>query len=238
MLGINAHTLTLGMQVLITGSRFLWVHLQIREICTAVEEDGTLDGIPKLLLSLPRTIEEIYSFGLKRLISGGDKLEQARNAFQWIAFARRPLTMSEIEEAITITIDQKSWKSPSIKLTLSRLCKICGNLVDVDESKGTISLAHHTVLDFLLRSSEIASIADFGITDLEAQCYLAEICITYLRFVDFKTSLVRTPDARNLENLSRPINLLMTTTPQSSWLSAAFQSVGSRHGALPGQTVQ
>ncbi|KAN0081756.1 ankyrin [Elaphomyces granulatus] len=230
--GCSPTLLELIQQALISGAQgmFLWVDLQIREICTAAEEDGTLDGIPKLLLSLPRTIEEIYSFALKRLISGGDKLEQARNVFQWIAFARRPLTMGEIEEAINITIDQKSWKSPEIKLTLSRLCKICGNLVDVDESKGTISLAHHTVLDFLLCSSEIASIADFRITDLEAQCYLAEICITYLRFVDFRTSLVRTPDARNLENLSRPINLLMTTTPQSSWLSAAFQSVGNRHG--------
>src|ERR1700723_941450 len=105
MLGINA-CITLGIQVLITGSRFLWVDLQIREIFIAVEEDGTLDRIPNLLVSLPKTIEEIYSFGLKRL-SRGDKLEQARKAFQWIAFARRPLTLSEIEEAITINIDQR-----------------------------------------------------------------------------------------------------------------------------------
>jgi hypothetical protein len=84
-------------------------------------------------VSLSKTIDEIYSFGLKRLSRGGDKLEQARKAFQWIAFARRPLKMSEIEEAITITTDQRFWKAPSIKLTLSRLCKICGNLVDFDE---------------------------------------------------------------------------------------------------------
>ena len=229
MLGINA-CITLGMQVLITGSRFLWVDLQIREICIAVEEDGTLDRIPNLLVSLPKTIEEIYSFGLKRLSRGGDKLEQARKAFQWIAFARRPLTMSEIEEAITITIDQRFWKAPSIKLTLSRLCKICGNLVDFDESKGTISLAHHTVFDFLFRSSELASIADFRITDLETQCYLAEICITYLGFEDFRKSLARTIDTRNLENLSRPIELLTTTLPGFSWLPATFLSVGNRHG--------
>ncbi|KAN0070782.1 ankyrin [Elaphomyces granulatus] len=219
-------------QALISGAQgmFLWVDLQIREICIAVEEDGTLDRIPNLLVSLPKTIEEIYSFGLKRLSRGGDKLEQARKAFQWVAFARRPLTMSEIEEAITITIDQRVWKAPSIKLTLSRLCKICGNLVDFDESKGTISLAHHTVFDFLFRSSELASIADFRITDPETQCYMAEICITYLGFEDFRKSLARTIDTRNLENLSRPIELLTTTLPGLSWLPATFLSAGNRHG--------
>ena len=224
MLGINER-ITLGMQVLITGSRFLWVDLQIKEICTVVEEDGTIDRIPKLLVSLPKTIKEIYSFGLRRLSRGGDKFEQARKAFQWIAFARRPLTISEIEEAITITIDQKSWEAPSIKLTISRLCKICANLVDFDKSKGTISLAHHTVFDFLFRSSEAASMADFCTTDLETHCYLAEICITYLGFVDFRKSLARTTDTRNLENLSRPINLLISTLPESLRLSAAIQRV-------------
>ena len=205
--------------MLITGPRFLWVDLQIKEICTVVEEDSTLDRIPKLLVSLPKTIKEIYSFGLRRLSRSGDKFEQARKAFQWIAFARRPLTISEIEEAITIT-DQKSWEAPPIKLTLSRLCKICANLVDFDKSNGTVSLAHHTVFDFLFRSSEIASVADFCTTDLETHCYLAEICITYLGFMDFRKSLTRTTDTRNLENLNRPINLLMSTLPGSSRLSA------------------
>ena len=216
--------------MLITGLRFLWVDLQIKEICTVVEEDGTPDRIPKLLVSLPKTIKEIYSFGLRRLFHGGEKVEQARKAFQWIAFARRPLTISEIEEAITITIDQKSWEAPPIKLTISRLCKICANLVDFDKSKGTVSLAHHTVFDFLFRSSDIASMADFCTTDLESHCYMAEICITYLGFVDFRKSLARTTDTGNLENLSRPIKLLRRTLPESPWLSAAIQSFGNRHG--------
>jgi ankyrin repeat protein len=223
-LGINANN-EIWSESANYSSRFLWVDLQIREICTAVEEDGTLDRIPELLESLPKTLEEIYSLALKRLSRGEDRqLEQARKAFQWIACARRPMTISEMEEAIAITTDQKSWKAPSIKLNLSRLCKICGNLVDFDESNGTISLAHHTVLDFLFRSS----MADFRIADREAQCYLAEICITYLGFVDFRTSLVRTTDTRNLEYLSRPANLLMPTLPSVPWLSAAFQSFGNR----------
>src|SRR5947207_354429 len=89
MLGINARNKIRNGSANYS-SRFLWVDLQIREICTAVEEDGTLDRIPELLMSLPKTIEEIYSFALKRLSRGGDKLEQARNAFHWIACARRP----------------------------------------------------------------------------------------------------------------------------------------------------
>ena len=220
MLDIDARR-TSGMRMLITGSRFLWVDLQIKEICTVVEEDGTPDRIPKLLMSLPKTIKEIYSFGLRRLSGSGDKFEQARKAFQWIAFARRPLTISEIEEAITITIDQKSWEAPPIKLTLSRLCKICANLVDFDRSNGTVSLTYHTVFDFLLRSSEIASVADVCTTDLV-------IWHHDLGFVDFRKSLARTTDTRNLENLNRTINLISTLS-KSPRLSAAIQRVGNCH---------
>src|SRR4051812_41954811 len=76
MLGINARN-KIRNESANYSSRFLWVDLQIRDICAAVEEDGTLDRIPELLASLPRTLEEIYSLALERLSRGGDKpLEQ------------------------------------------------------------------------------------------------------------------------------------------------------------------
>src|SRR5438876_2266223 len=171
------------------NSRFLWVDLQIKAICSACEEDGTPDRIPELLESLPKTITEIYSLALKKLSYEGDRqVELARKAFQWVICARRPITITELEEAITITKDQKSWQTPSIKLSPPRLCRICGNLVNFDESEGTITLAHHTVLSFLLCCSDVPSVANFNIKGCEAERYLAEICITYLGFVDFTKS--------------------------------------------------
>jgi hypothetical protein len=131
-----------------------------------------------------------------------------------------------LEEAITITTDQESWKTPSIKLNPSKLCKICGNLVNFDEPNGTVSLAHHTVLSFLLRCSEIPSVTNFHIEGYEAERYLAEICITYLNFVNFKKSLIPTTDTRNLQHLNRPVNLLTPMLPRP--LSAAFQGFSNR----------
>jgi hypothetical protein len=67
MLGINAHN-KIRNRSANYSSRFLWVDLQIREIYIAVEEDSILDRILELLVSLPKTIKEIYSFGIKKAL--------------------------------------------------------------------------------------------------------------------------------------------------------------------------
>ncbi|KAI9773765.1 MAG: hypothetical protein M1839_001997 [Geoglossum umbratile] len=207
------------------GLRFLWVDLQIKAICNACEEDGTPDRIPELLESLPENITEFYSWALRRLSCEGDRqIELARKAFQWVVCARRPITVSELEEAVTITADQTSWKTPSIKLSPWKLCRICGNLVNFDESKGTITLAHHTVLSFLLCCFDVPSMANFHIADCEAERYLAETCITYLGFVDFTKTLVLTGDTKNSQFLNRPVNLLTPMVPRFGGLLRGFNN--------------
>ncbi|KAF8248375.1 hypothetical protein K440DRAFT_642690 [Wilcoxina mikolae CBS 423.85] len=97
---------------------FLWVDLQIKAIRGTCEDDGTADRVPKLLDDLPRDIQEIYSRALQKLLCLGDqRAEITRNVFQWVICARRPMNISELEEAATIKVGQKSWKEPPIKLS-------------------------------------------------------------------------------------------------------------------------
>ncbi|KAF8241688.1 hypothetical protein K440DRAFT_591719, partial [Wilcoxina mikolae CBS 423.85] len=126
---------------------FLWVDLQIKAICDTCEEDGTPHRIPRLLDDLPHEITEIYSRALQKLLHGDDeRAKMAKKIFQCVSCARRPMTISELEEAATIATSQKIWKEPLIKLRLPTLSKLCGNLITCDESDNIISLAHHTVL--------------------------------------------------------------------------------------------
>ncbi|KAF7508070.1 hypothetical protein GJ744_009652 [Endocarpon pusillum] len=134
-------------QALISGAEgmFLWVHLQLNAVLDACDTDGTPDRIPDLFETPPRKVTDLYSLALIKLANEDNNLaEIAKKAFQWIVCSQRPLTISELEEAISIITDQKSWRSPNFKLDPSKLCRLCGNLVKYDEANETVSLAHHT----------------------------------------------------------------------------------------------
>ncbi|OCL01600.1 hypothetical protein AOQ84DRAFT_383587, partial [Glonium stellatum] len=203
-------------QVLLSGAEgmFLWVDLQCKAILDACEEDGTPDRIPDLFERPPQKVTELYSLALVRLSNENNKLaELAKKVFQWVVYSQRPLSIGEIEEAISINTDQKSWRSPPFKLDLSRLCKMCGNLIKYDEATETVSLAHHTVLSFLLGCSDIPDVAGFAFEENKTEQYLADICLTYLSFTDFCLAITRTSDTTHVRALNQPIGLASGAIP-------------------------
>jgi len=137
----------------------------------------------------------------------------AKKIFQWVSCARRPMTISELEEAATIATGQKSWKKPSIKFRPSTLSKLSGNLLTFDDYDNTISLAHHTVLLFLQSCFNTPSIANFHFQPRETDRYLGEVCITYFNFANFEKALTRVSDTRNLQYLNRPVDLVAFSLP-------------------------
>jgi len=201
--------------------------LQIKAIRSACEEDGTADRVPQLLDDLPSDIQEIYFRALQKLLCSGDqRAEMTKKAFQWVICARRPMSISELEEAATIKVGQKLWKEPPIKLSWPTLSKLCGNLLAFDDSNGSISLAHHSVLQFLQSCKTIPSIDKFHFQLDVADRYLGEICITYLNFADFKKSLTTTPNSSTLRSLARPLDLDLHVLPGLKKLH--FQEGSSR----------
>ena len=181
--------------------------LQIKGIRDACEDDGSADRVAQILDCLPHDIQEIYSRALQKLLgSGGQRTEMAGRVFRWVVCARRPMNISELEEAITIEAGQKSWKEPPLKLSWPTLSKLCGNLLASDPD-GSIFLAHHSILQFLQSCISIPLIGGFHFQLDEAERYLGDTCMTYLNFADFETSLTTTPDSRTLQPLARPLDL-------------------------------
>ncbi|KAF2785963.1 hypothetical protein K505DRAFT_344213, partial [Melanomma pulvis-pyrius CBS 109.77] len=216
---------------------FLWADLQFKAILDVCDEDGTPNRIPDLLEALPRKITDLYSFLLERLAKGGDdRAERAKKAFQWVVCSKRPLTIGEVEEAISITTNQKSWQSPSFRLDISRLARLCGNLVNYDGANKTVSLAHHTVESFLLSCSGKRKVTSFAIDETKTEQYLADICLTYLSFTDFHRALTRTSDTKYLHAMHRPIGLVESMSPSfiRPW---ALNSLRSRRGRRADQPV-
>jgi ankyrin repeat protein len=219
------------------GLRFLWADLQFKAILDAYEEHGNLYSIPDLLETLPPKITDLYSLILERLSKSTDeRAERAKRAFQWIIYSKRPLTISELEEAISMSPNQKSWQRPSSELDISRLAKLCGNLVIYDEARETVSLAHHTVESFLLDCSGQREINSFTIEEAEAEQYMAEICLAYLSFTNFHKALTRTCETKYVQAMDRPVDLLGSITPSfiRPWTLTASRS---RRGRKADQSV-
>jgi DNA-binding Xre family transcriptional regulator len=189
------------MDIRLMGYRFLWVELQVVEICNACVDAGTADRIPYLLQRLPKNLQDIYHIVFQRVLASGyEKSELARKIFQWVMYARRPMTVEELEDAVSVSIDQKFWIEPSSKLRFSNLSRICGNLLSYDELDGVIYLAHHSIALFL------QSCSDFYFRPSSAQSYLGKICVTYLMFGDFEKSLTTATDTRELRLVNHPVN--------------------------------
>ena len=80
--------------------RFRWVVLQLAEL----EKCSSRYEINKRLTELPKGLDEIYS----RILKNIDKNHRAdtRTFLQWLAFCKRPMTIEEIAETITVDFSE------------------------------------------------------------------------------------------------------------------------------------
>jgi ankyrin repeat protein len=225
------------MNIRLMSYRFLWVEFQIVEICYACEDDGTADRILDLLQRLPTKLEDIYRAAFQR-VCDDRKFEIARMVFQWVMYARRPMTLKELEDAVSVSIGQKFWKEPSVKFRLSSLSRICRNLLSYDELDGVIYLAHHSILQFLQSCTDLPLINNFYIQPSSAEKYLGKICVTYLMFGDFEKSLTTTTDTRDLRAVNQPANLAaFASTEHHEGMLGSFIRLGNslaNRGRSPG----
>ena len=113
-------------------SRFRWVALQLDEL----EGCSSEYHIMQQLENLPEGLDEIYNRILKKI----DKKYHAdtKTFLQWLAFSKRPMTIAEIAE--TITVDFSSEDKPVFNLAKryfdSRDVLVrCSSLVSESEGK-------------------------------------------------------------------------------------------------------
>ncbi|KAK5123817.1 hypothetical protein LTR85_002453 [Meristemomyces frigidus] len=158
---------------------FRWAYCQIRSIESLRNFDEVM--VMKKLQSLPKDLDETY----ERMLLSVDEDEQtsALTALRWIAFAERPLTLLELEEAYTF--DARSPPPPRKPggRTIGGIASVLSGLVTVDTSTntennrgknrlsddgfsgvpadGTIWLAHFSVKEYLISDRIRKSAASF-----------------------------------------------------------------------------
>jgi ankyrin repeat protein len=143
------------------------------------------------LKDLPEGLDDLYSRILTTLHGNVKLRSRSKQLLQWLACARRPLTLSEIATALKITVDHPRTPRVTI-LDFSGLKQAvgscCGSLVrisDVDKDTAVVSLAHASIKDFLLSDGRIDE--PFGSLRVNADAthaLIAKSCLTYLCYED------------------------------------------------------
>lgn len=192
--------------------RFLWVTFQLQELCSQYCDDD----IRRAIGNLPKGLTETFNRALDRIITLG-KTDIAKDIFLWAVAGRRPLTLEELREAVGIEIGQPSSRPERHVNGIHRLTSWCGNLVEVDEEEKTVHLVHQSVLQFLVHSHSEPRFRQFHIDPDAADHHVGGVCVTYLAFSDFETTVARRP----------------RTPPPITPEGMASTALGYRWGSLP-----
>ncbi|KAL7928822.1 hypothetical protein V8C35DRAFT_317137 [Trichoderma chlorosporum] len=173
---------------------YLWVHLTL----DLIEQDLDLDknGIVRITSHLPKTVEEAY----ERILSRSRNLEEAKKLLHIVVAAARPLTLNEMNLALTLRSRHRSYGDLDLKSEerfRENVRDLCGLFVVVINSR--IYLLHQTAKEFLVQDNP-ANVSKLNhvnpqwkhsLWPQESHRILAEICIWHLLFVEFE---VQSPD--------------------------------------------
>lgn len=157
---------------------------QVQEICSQHCDDD----IRKTIKNLPRGLPETFCRALRR-IKAEHHAKAAGRVFPWISAAIRPLSLSELQEALAVEIGQRHSRPERLFNDMDRVASWCQNLVQVDEDDHTVQFVHQTVRQFLLEDPIEPGLTDFHSTLEESDHTIGEICVTYLNFSDFKRTV-------------------------------------------------
>ncbi|KAK4064438.1 hypothetical protein Trihar35433_7955 [Trichoderma harzianum] len=165
---------------------FLWVIFQVNELCLQhCDED-----IRTAIQNFPKDLEETFNRAIDRIVSHGDQ-DIAKRIFRWVAAAKEPLSLDQLKEIIFVEIGQEYSKTERQSNGIAHISSWCENLVHVDEELKTVQFVHQSVQRFFIERSSESRHNQFYLNLEDADHYLGEICVTYLNFNDFKTTLAR-----------------------------------------------
>ncbi|KAI0179470.1 hypothetical protein GGR52DRAFT_536342 [Hypoxylon sp. FL1284] len=176
---------------------FLWARLLIESICF----EKTDYDIRKALRNLPRDLPEIFA-GI---------LDQCRNQapdfqpqiLKILVAARRPLSLDEFGEAISLTPGDTELSLHRLVNDVSNVLRCCGSLVILDEEQQTLHLIHPSVRQFLLGGLQGQETVSFSIDDAEKE--LGHRIVTYLSWEGFNGPLSKIAPTFSADGIPKKI---------------------------------
>lgn len=150
-----------------------------------------------MINDLPSGLSETYERALRRINSENGTTKWAQKIFRWVAAARQPLTLEELQEAIAIKPDQTCRNSAALINDINQLIPCCWNLIILDEEEKVVQFSHHTIKRFLFESPKEASLEKFHFQLSQASVEIGEVCVRVIpKFFRSQTASYKTTNNR------------------------------------------
>ncbi|CAG9982523.1 unnamed protein product [Clonostachys byssicola] len=120
----------------------------------------------------------------------------ATKVLTWIIFARRQLTILELQHALAVSVGDEELDEDNMR-DIKDIVSVCLGLVTVDEQSGIVRLVHYTTQEYF----EQTKTRLFPNAEIE----LATICVTYISFRTFEAGLCETKAELRDRLLSNPV---------------------------------
>ena len=158
-------------------------------MCEKKSDREIREALEDLPQSLPETFERIL-----RQFTKSDDIRLGRHIFRWVAVAKRPLTIDELQDAIATEPLQKSWDPKRFVNSMMKAMACCGNLVFLDEEHQTVHFTHGSVKQHLISHAVSQSLQPYQINLEDANAEAGAACVTYLHFPLSGTQVARRAD--------------------------------------------
>ncbi|KAG7290327.1 hypothetical protein NEMBOFW57_000327 [Staphylotrichum longicolle] len=139
----------------------------------------TLEDLELGIVELHTDLDAVYAKALGQIQHQAKwKRDLAIKVLNWLVYAERPLSLDELIHALGVNEADNELHRDRL-LTEQDITLACAGIVLADPDRRTVSLTHHTAVEYLRNS---------GILQ-ESQSYLATTCLVYICFDDFSAAL-------------------------------------------------
>lgn len=149
-----------------SSGSFLWVSLIIQEL----EQTYSEEDAEEILNEIPEDMNRLYARMLESLPSNERAMRLTHCLFSWTLLTRRALTLSEMQCAIKLDLNQTV---PNLVKTLPA---ICGQFMSVDRGNRIRSI-HQTAHVFLLHQNVFPQLA---VDEQKSHTRIAQVCLKFL----------------------------------------------------------
>jgi ankyrin repeat protein len=118
----------------------------------------------------------------------GEDAVMIRRIFHWLVHSKRPLTLRELSEAVSIDFRQTWLDFSAIPTDPEDIFRFCGGLVTLSghDDEETVNLSHFSIKEFLLSSRiKETEVSEFYAGSSNALFDIAGACLTYIMLDDF-----------------------------------------------------
>ena len=138
----------------------------------------SLRKINEALDKLPEELDAMYDETMERIREKNPEYASlGLKIIRWVHHAARPLSLQELRHALAVEVDDKTFDEEGL-VDEGLLEPNCAGLITIHNHR-TLRLVHYTAQEYFSRNSSTL----FPCTD----AMIAEICLTYLCFEDFRS---------------------------------------------------